>query len=139
MVTAILPRAPRLVAAELSFPENCATPIAASLEFDYPGADVFAAEFDWRQQGEQTWAIEAETDDGRLCLSAGGAKLAIDGAAAAERSSPAGPAPGEYPRLYARMAGLVADGASEMDLAPMVLVADAFLLGRRRVVEAFVE
>ena len=44
---------------------------------------------------------------------------------------------GEYPALYAQMARLVADGASDVDLSPMVLVADAFTLGRRRTVEAF--
>ena len=46
---------------------------------------------------------------------------------------------GEYPRLYARMAELLRMRASEMDMAPMTLVADAFLLGRRITVEAFIE
>ena len=44
---------------------------------------------------------------------------------------------GEYPALYAAMAGLVAAGRSEVDLAPMVHVADAMTLGRRKVVAAF--
>ena len=43
----------------------------------------------------------------------------------------------EYPALYARMAELVRQGASDVDLAPMVHVADAFLLGRRTAVEDF--
>mgnify|MGYP005752330243 CR=1 FL=1 len=43
----------------------------------------------------------------------------------------------EYPALYARMAELVRTGASEVDLAPMVLVADAFTLGRRKTVASF--
>ena len=32
-----------------------------------------------------------------------------------------------------------ATGASDVDLAPLRLVADAFLLGRRRIVEPFVD
>ena len=44
---------------------------------------------------------------------------------------------GEYPALYARMADLVRRGASDADLAPMVLVADAFTIGRRHAVAAF--
>ena len=44
---------------------------------------------------------------------------------------------GEYPALYAHMARLVRDGASDVDLSPMVLVADAFTLGRRLTVDAF--
>ena len=35
------------------------------------------------------------------------------------------------------MAELVREGRSDVDLAPMVHVADAFALGRRRTVEAF--
>ena len=44
---------------------------------------------------------------------------------------------GEYPALYARMAELVRRGASDVDLAPMVHVADALTLGRREIVAPF--
>jgi D-galactose 1-dehydrogenase len=44
---------------------------------------------------------------------------------------------GEYPALYARMAGLLRADASEVDLAPMVHVADALTLGRRVTTDAF--
>ena len=44
---------------------------------------------------------------------------------------------GEYPALYAQMAKLVAAGKSDTDLAPMVLVADAFTLGRRNIAADF--
>ena len=40
-------------------------------------------------------------------------------------------APGEYPDLYRRFGELIDAGVSDVDLAPLVLVADAFLLGRR--------
>ena len=45
----------------------------------------------------------------------------------------------EYPGLYARFAGLVHSGTSDVDLAPLQLVADAFLCGERVEVAPFVE
>ena len=39
---------------------------------------------------------------------------------------------GEYPRLYQRFADLCASRASEVDIRPFQLVADAFLVGERR-------
>src|SRR3546814_18002677 len=81
--------------------------------------------FDWRQQGPQTWDITAETDAGTLCLGAGGARLAIDGA---ERD--VGPER-EYPEIYARFARLIREDRSDVDRAPLRLVADAFMRCRR--------
>ena len=43
----------------------------------------------------------------------------------------------EYPALYRRFRELAASGECDVDLAPLQLVADAFLLGRRRTVEPF--
>ncbi len=131
ILTAIMPRPVHLTAARLDFPANRATPIAAELSFRDPGDATVSAVFDWRQQGPQTWDIAVEAEDGRLLLQNGGARLSIDG-------TPVADAPDrEYPRLYARMAALVANGESDVDLAPMVQVADAFTLGERREVEAF--
>ncbi len=139
IVTEILPDPVHLTEAELSFPTNCATPIAARLSFAHPhGAEVHA-EFDWRHEGEQTWTIVAETDGGRLVLAEGGAKLSVDGRIVAPDVNNRTPLVGEYPRLYARMAELVRTSSIDMDLSPMVHVADAFLIGRRVAVEPFVE
>ena len=77
--------------------------------------------------------MEFETDRGQLALRMGGNLLEVDGQALAGDLS----IMGEYPALYARMADLVQSGASDVDLSPMVLVADAFTLGRRNLVEAF--
>ena len=41
---------------------------------------------------------------------------------------------GEYPRLYQRFAELCDAGSSEVDWRPFQLVADAFLVGERRIV-----
>jgi len=124
ILTEILPRPVHLRAAKLEFPENRQTPIAAHLHL----SNGIEADFDWRQEGPQTWSIELETDHGTLALHDGGARLVIDGVVSA---APDATLSGEYPRLYARMAGLVRAGQSDMDLSPMVLVADAFTLGRR--------
>jgi D-galactose 1-dehydrogenase len=43
----------------------------------------------------------------------------------------------EYRGLYQRFVEITATGESDVDLTPLRLVADAFLLGRRNVVEAF--
>jgi D-galactose 1-dehydrogenase len=131
ILTEILPFDVRLTAAELAFPENRAAPIAASLIFAGPGDMRVAAEFDWRQQGTQTWDIAVETTDGDLVLSDGGEHLAIDG----KPQDAAGP--GEYPALYRRFAELIAAGESDVDDAPILHVADAFMLGRRRAVAPF--
>jgi D-galactose 1-dehydrogenase len=73
-----------------------------------------------------------------MLLSEGGAKLSIDGVSRAETADD-NSLTGEYPRLYAHMAELVRSGSIDMDLSPMVHVADAFLLGRRLTVEPFYE
>ena len=39
--------------------------------------------------------------------------------------------------LYRRFAEIVRAGASDVDIAPLRHVADAFMLGKRSVVEAF--
>jgi len=90
------------------------------------------AEFDFRQKGEQTWDIELVTTSGRLRLSRGGGALEIDGRPLGADAALAG----EYPRLYARFAELCAAGESEVDWRPFQLVADAFLVGERRIVAA---
>ncbi len=131
IVTRILPRPVFATEATLEFPDNRAAPIAATIRFtDAEGLDL-VAEFDWRQTGRQTWDIVVETDAGEVLLSEGGAKLAVDG-----RLVHAEPEQ-EYPMLYRRFAELVRAGHSDVDLAPLRHVADAFMLGRRKVVEAF--
>ncbi|OOY05626.1 Gfo/Idh/MocA family protein [Thioclava sp. F28-4] len=129
ILTEILPAPVHLTSAELEFPVNRQAPIAARLNF----TGAIEADFDWRQEGPQTWDIELETDAGSMALRLGGNVLEIGGAKAEGVES----IMEEYPALYARMAELVRQGASDVDLAPMVHVADAFLLGRRTAVEDF--
>lgn len=135
IVTEILPHDIHVTDATLKVPSNRQTPIAVDLAFHHPGRAEVSAVFDWRQEGDQIWTIEAETDAGKLTLTDGGAKMDVDG----ETTGTASPLGGEYPRLYAQMADLVNGGGVDMDLRPMTLVADAYTLGKRVTVDAFEE
>ena len=118
--------------AVLEFPSNQQAPIAAQLDLRTEAGVCIQAEFDFRQKGEQTWDIELASTTGSLRLSHGGGVLEIDGKPVAADEALAG----EYPRLYARFAEMVAAGRSEVDWRPFQLVADAFLIGERRTVAA---
>ncbi len=119
--------------ATLHFPENRAAPIAADISFRTSSGIPVKADFDWRQTGPQTWDILAETDAGSMVLSGGGSKLQVDGHMAHEEPE------AEYPMLYRRFAEIIRAGRSDVDLAPLRHVADAFMLGRRNIVDAFVD
>jgi D-galactose 1-dehydrogenase len=131
IMTRILPRPFFLSEAELSFPRNRAAPIAADLVFSDDEGVSIRAEFDFRQTGPQTWDIVVETDAGRLILSSGGARLAQDDRMLVDEKK------SEYSGIYRRFIELIARGRSDVDLAPLQHVADAFMLGRRRDVEPF--
>jgi D-galactose 1-dehydrogenase len=133
ILTRILPRPFFLTEAELSFPRNRAAPIAAALAFSDDSGLPIRAEFDWRQTGPQTWDIGVETDAGRLTLSSGGSRLVDDGRTLVDEKQ------AEYRGIYRRFVELIANGVSDVDLSPLVHVADAFMLGRRRDVEPFIE
>jgi D-galactose 1-dehydrogenase len=131
ILTRILARPVFVTGAELSFPANRAAPIAARLSLADAAGLSIAAEFDFRQTGPQSWDIVVDTDDGPLTLSGGGARLAARDQVLVNTPE------AEYPALYRRFVELVAAGTSDVDLAPLRLVADAFMLGRRRTVEPF--
>jgi D-galactose 1-dehydrogenase len=130
IVTHILPRPIFLKTATLEIPANRAAPIAADIEFrDTAGAEIHM-DLDWRQTGPQSWDIIVETDAGTLKLSHGGAVLTLPSGTEHNEDL-------EYPGLYARFANLIRGGRSDADIAPLRLVADAFLRGNRQTVEAF--
>jgi D-galactose 1-dehydrogenase len=133
ILTAILPGRLVLKDATLAVPANKAAPIAANLQFLLDGNAPVLAEFDFLQTGPQTWDIAVETDAGTLKLSRGGSTLDIDGTRVIETEDR------EYRNLYERFADLISNGESDVDLMPLNLVADAFLLGSRTVVDPFFE
>ncbi|MGO6680740.1 Gfo/Idh/MocA family protein [Rhizobium leguminosarum] len=131
IVTHILPRPIFITEAVLEFPENRDAPIAANIHFRNADGLPVHAEFDWRQTGKQSWDIVAETAAGQMVLAEGGAKLLIDGALRFAEPEQ------EYPSLYRRFAEIIKAGNSDVDLAPLRHVADAFMLGKRKFVDAF--
>jgi D-galactose 1-dehydrogenase len=133
ILTRILPRPFFLTEAELSYPGNRATPIAANLAFSDGTGLPILAEFDWRQTGPQTWDIRVETDAGRLTLSCGGSRLDHDDRTLVDEQQ------AEYRGIYQRFVELITSRVSDVDLSPLLHVADAFMLGRRRDVEPFIE
>jgi len=131
IVTHILPKPVFITEAVLEFPENRAAPIAASLTFGNADQLVVTAVFDWRQTGKQSWDIEAVTAAGTMRLADGGAKMFVNGVLTYEAPEQ------EYSNLYRRFAEIVTAGISDADISPLTHVADAFMLGRRRIVEVF--
>lgn len=131
VLTAIMPNAMYVKEATLAFPANRAAPIAASLALgDGLGTDIRAT-FDFLHTGRQRWDIAIDTDRGRLEIAEGGAVLMLDGERVAL------PVEREYAGLYERFAQLVRARESDVDAAPLVLAADAFLRGARAEVAAF--
>jgi predicted dehydrogenase len=135
IATRIFPGALFVASAALVYPSNRQAPIAARLELKSPEADeTMSASFDWRHQGDEAWTIRITTAQGmRVRLEAGGSRLTIDGV----EQQCAGI--GEYPAIYERFLDLIDERASLVDVAPLRLVADAFLIGRREQAEPFVE
>ena len=130
IATHILP-AMFITSAVLDFPENRASPVAAHVNFRTSDGLPVTMELDWLQTGPQSWDILADTDKGKMVLSGGGTRLAVDGKVVHDEPE------AEYPQLYRRFAEIVRAGVSDVDLAPLQHVADAFMLGKRNVVEAF--
>ena len=131
ILTRILPRPVFVTRAELGFPSNREAPIAVEMDMSDATGLPIKVEFDFRQPPPQTWDIRIETDRGPLVISGGGARMSDGDTGVVDAMKE------EYPALYRRFVGLASKGECDVDLAPLQIVADAFLLGRRRNVEAF--
>lgn len=130
IATRMLPQPLTVLSATMDVPANRACPIAAAVTFR-TGEALADAQFDFLQTGEQTWHIEVDTDAGMLRLTQGGGRLELPDGSVLSGSDQ------EYPRLYRDFARLVRNGESDVDLRPIQLVADAFLVADRRIAEAF--
>jgi D-galactose 1-dehydrogenase len=135
IVTKIMPEAIYVERANIEVPANKATPIGAQIDFKFADGRkaALSADFDWRQTGEQTWEIALETEDGmHLDLKQGGTVLVVDGQMIMKAPME------EYEMIYARFADLLKTRKSDSDIRPLQLVCDCFMLGRPKVVDAFV-
>ncbi len=119
--------------AELLYPANRDTPIAANLRLTSPSAaGEMPVTFDWRYEAGESWTIEIRTEAGTTVkLLDGGGRLEVDGQPRVTEG------PSEYEALYGEFIDLIDERRSLVDVRPLRLCADAFLLGRRTVVEPF--
>jgi D-galactose 1-dehydrogenase len=131
ILTRVLPQPLLLQEAKLEFPANWESPVAANLALSDPSGTDIRVELDFRHTGVQCWDIDVQADAGRMRLSAGGAVMHVNGDAVAVGSNR------EYANLYERFATLVRERSIDCDLAPLRLVADAFLRARRVTVDPF--
>ncbi|WP_298689298.1 Gfo/Idh/MocA family oxidoreductase [uncultured Sphingomonas sp.] len=117
--------------ADFQVPAGLHAPISAQLAMRVGDAPV-AADLHFHDDDTPEWTIALETDDGAAIeLRDGGSTIAIDGAPPRTRERI------EYPGVYAEFAALVAQGRSAIDVRPLRLVADAFLLARVSAAEPF--
>ena len=131
IVTHLLPHPLFVESAELRVPDNCQSPIAASIKMaDARQLDVRAA-FDFDHGHDELWSIDIRCAEGVLRLDNGGALLSIDGVRQTVSEE------GEYAAVYRHFQQLIADKASDVDVQPLRLVADSFFVGSRVAVKAF--
>ncbi|MEO6360990.1 MAG: Gfo/Idh/MocA family oxidoreductase [Sphingomicrobium sp.] len=127
ILTRILPGPLFVKSADLKFPSNAHAPVSGEIIFSSPSADGrMTCTLDFLRKEGEDWTIEIETTDGRnVRLEKGGSLLFLDDI---EQHAPG---IGEYPELYREFVDLIDGRRSNVDVAPLRLVADCFLLARR--------
>jgi predicted dehydrogenase len=132
IATKIFPGGLFVRSADLLVPKNAQTPIAADIAFSSPEADgPLTASLDWRRSKGEEWTVTVETENGdTIRLEAGGERLLVNGQPSKDDG------PGEYPDIYRTFVDLIDQRRSLVDVAPLRLVADCLLVGRRTEVDA---
>lgn len=126
ILTHILPQAFIVTDSALTVPSNKAAPIAAKVNFETTAGAVINGEFDWRVEGGEEWTIRIKTANSEILLADGGAHLYVDGI---QQQTPQHSPYGEYETIYHHFATLIKNRQCDVDLSPLQLVADAFLMG----------
>ncbi len=113
--------------ARFVIPEGAHTPMQAQVEYATPSSNTgFSSDHGWDQQDGETWTIDwTLRDGGHLTLERGGARLLLGERLLVEAQDE------EYPRLYAHFETLLRQGRSDVEIRPLQLVADAFMLASR--------
>nr|WP_321983396.1 Gfo/Idh/MocA family oxidoreductase [uncultured Lichenicoccus sp.] len=127
ILVGVMPEPIFVRSARLLIPKGAHTPMSAQLEYATPRIGTgFSSAHDWDQQDGETWTIDWTLGDGaHLTLERGGARLLLDAALLVEARDE------EYPLLYAHFETLLRSGRSDVEIRPLQLVADAFMLGSR--------
>ena len=131
ILTGVLDERVRLIDATLHIPAGRAAPIAVEMAMATSGGVPISAAFDWRQTGPQIWQILFEAGDEHYLFAQGGDD-AVNTAPREESTLTQ-----EYRAMYRRFVDLVRSGASDVDVAPLQLVADACLRGTTCITEPF--
>lgn len=126
ILVTILEDRPRLARAHMVVPQGRQTPISADLEFSAGDGIPVTMALDWGHEGDPDWTIAVETGSGGFTLTRSGSGLDEGAGEIALEGETA-----EYPMVYARFAELVRGRQSEVDLRPLEMAADAFLLASR--------
>ncbi len=126
ILVTVMPEPVFLREATLTIPSGAHAPSSARLRFATPTQEEgFTGELDWHARHGETWTIDwMLRDGGAMQLERGGAELRLDGRTIVSEPDT------EYRRLYARFAELIRSGRSEVEIRPLQLVADAFMLAR---------
>ena len=125
IATKIMPVTLVIERATLMIADNHQSPIAAEIDFAGELSGKGTATFDWRGDGDEIWQIEVGTESETVILDKGGSEMWVDGELVTSDASR------EYRLIYAKFAQLLRTRQSLVDLTPLQLVADAFLLGQR--------
>lgn len=130
IATKIFPGPLFVQSADLSVPSDAQTPIAVDIVFASPQADgPLTGSLDWRRSEGEEWTITVRTSDGQTVrLENGGSRLLTDGKVQEDSGI------GEYPDIYRQFVDLIDARHSLVDVAPLRLVADCLLVGKRQAV-----
>ena len=134
ILTRIFPGPLFVKSASLKFPSNAHAPVAGEVAFASPAADgPLTCSLDFLRKEGEDWTIQVRTTDGQdIRLEQGGSRLFVnDKELEAPAADDTSELHGEYPELYREFAQLIDAGRSNVDVAPLRLVADCFLLASR--------
>lgn len=124
ILTSILAGPVNVTRAQFQARESEQTPVAAELNINIGGTNVMGT-FDFRPRDSEIWSLRLEDQAGEtLELHGGGAEISINGEK--RRTRPVS----EYSGVYRRFADLIRSSRSEVDVRPLEIIADAFLLAR---------
>lgn len=134
ILTRIFPGPLFVKSASLKFPSNAHAPVAGEMVFASPAADgPLTCSLDFLRKEGEDWTIHVRTADGDdIRLEQGGSRLFVnDKELEAPAPGDTSELHGEYPELYREFAQLIDQRRSNVDVAPLRLVADCFLLASR--------
>jgi D-galactose 1-dehydrogenase len=126
--TKVIPFPAFVEKAKLTFPANRQTPVDVEITFKSAQAHKpdLSAGFNWLEESGEIWTIRFTTGAGNeIRLENGGRKLSVNGQLVLEHGD------AEYGAMYERFAHLLDAHQSDVDAAPLRLMADVFLLGAR--------